>query len=87
MLRIRRSGNGEVIFTLSGQVDKEATAELEMLIKSEGAARRIILDLKDVTFVSEDAIGFFERCEADSITLQNCPAYVRSWMNGRKRGN
>jgi anti-anti-sigma regulatory factor len=85
MLRIRRSANGEVVFTLSGQIDEEATAALEKLIKSEGTAYRIVLDMRDLTLVNEDAIKFFERCEADSITLRNCPAYVRSWINGRKR--
>ena len=85
MLRIRRSANDKVVFTLSGQIDEEATAELETLIKSEGTARGIVLDLKDLTLVNEDAVRFFERCEADSITLQNCPAYVRAWINGRKR--
>jgi hypothetical protein len=29
MLRIHRSENGEVVFTLSGQMDEEAIAEVE----------------------------------------------------------
>ena len=32
MLRIHRKENGEVVFTLSGQIDKEHIAELEALI-------------------------------------------------------
>jgi anti-anti-sigma regulatory factor len=85
MLRIRRAENGEVVFTLSGQMDDEPVAELETLISSEATGRRIILDLKDLTLVNENAITFLLRCEADSITLRNCPAYVREWINGRKR--
>ena len=35
MLRIQRSANGEVVFTLSGQMDEEPIAELETLINSK----------------------------------------------------
>jgi anti-anti-sigma regulatory factor len=82
MLRIRTSGDGEVVFSLSGQMDEEPMAELETLISSEASGRRITLDLKDVTMVNENAIQFLVRCEADGITLRNCPAYVREWING-----
>jgi anti-anti-sigma regulatory factor len=85
MLRIQRSENGEVVFTLSGQMDEEPIAELETLINSEANGRRIVLDLKDLTLVNENAITFLERCEANSITLKNCPAYVREWINGQRR--
>jgi hypothetical protein len=85
MLRIQRSANGEVVFTLSGQMDEEPIAELETLISSEENGRRIILDLKDLTLVTENAIAFLERCEANSITLKNCPAYVREWINAQRR--
>jgi len=81
MLRIQSSkANGEVVFTLSGQMDVEPIAELETLINSEGKGRRVVLDLKDLTLVNEDAITFLERCESNSITLKNCPAYVREWI-------
>ena len=36
MLRIHRKTNGEVVFTLSGRIDKENIAELEALIAAEG---------------------------------------------------
>jgi hypothetical protein len=87
MLRIQRSENGEVVFTLSGQMEEEPIAELETLINSESNGRRIVLDLKDLTLVNEDAITFFVRCEANSIALKNCPAYVREWINAQRREN
>jgi len=86
MLRIQSSkANGEVVFTLSGQMDVEPIAELETLINSEEKGRRVVLDLKDLTLVNEDAITFLERCESNSITLKNCPAYVREWINAQRR--
>ena len=87
MLRIQRSENGEVVFTLSGQMDEEPIAELETLINSEATGRPVVLDLKNLTLVNEDAISFLERCETKSITLKNCPAYVREWINRQRRGS
>jgi hypothetical protein len=85
MLRIQRSENGEVVFTLSGQMDEDPIAELETLISSEANGRRIALDLKDLTLVNENGISFLERCEANSITLKNCPAYIREWITRQRR--
>ena len=83
MLRIRRSASGEVVFTLSGQMEDEPIAELEKLISSEAKGSSIVLDLKDVTQFNENAITFLARCEGKGITLMNCPAYVRGWINAQ----
>ena len=80
MLRIHRKENGEVVFTISGQIDKEHIAELEALIAAEGKDRRIILDLKDMTLTGEDGIAFLARSEAAGIELVNCDPYVREWI-------
>jgi hypothetical protein len=85
MLRIQRSANGEVVFTLSGQMDEDDMAGLETLIGSEADGRRIVLDLKDLTLVDRDAISFLERWEADGIALKNCAGYVREWITRQRR--
>jgi hypothetical protein len=87
MLKIRRSANGQVVFALSGRMAQDNIAELEALITSEAKGRPIVLDLKDLTLVGRDAITFLERCEADDITLKNCPAYVREWITRQRRGS
>ncbi len=84
MLRIQTSANGEVVFTLSGQMDEEPIAELERLINSEADGRRIVLDLKDLTLVNENAIAFLERCESNGITIENCPPYIREWIKRQR---
>ena len=61
MLRIQRSGNGEVVFALSGRMDEEGMVQLETMIRSESNESHIILDLKDLTLAGRDAIGFLER--------------------------
>jgi hypothetical protein len=85
MLRIQRSANGEVIFTVSGQLDEESIVELETLIDSEAKGSRIVLDLKDLTLANDGAITFLVRCEENSITLMSCPAYVREWIAAKRR--
>jgi hypothetical protein len=84
MLKIERSANGEVVFTLSGRMETENVAELKTLLRSEAGGRRVILDLKDLILVGRDAVSFLEGCEADSIKLVNCPAYIREWIVRQK---
>ncbi len=80
MLKIQRTTNGEVVFTLSGRLDGENIGGLHTLFGTEAEGRRIALDLRDLTLVDRDAVRFLERCEADSIKLKNCPAYIREWI-------
>jgi hypothetical protein len=85
MLKIQRKANGRVLFTLSGRIEAEDIDELRRLLELEGAGSRIAFDLKEVTLVDRDAVKFLADCEADSIKLENCPAYVREWI-GRENG-
>ena len=85
MLKVQRSSNGEVIFRLAGQLNEEHVTEMETLLRSEVATREIVLDLQDLTLVDRDAVRFLEKCEAASIKLKNCPAYIREWIR-RERG-
>jgi anti-anti-sigma regulatory factor len=85
MLRIQRSANGKVVFTLSGRIEAGAVEELQRLFSLETRDRHLVLDLKDVTLVDRDAVKYLARCEANSIELKNCPAYIREWID-RERG-
>jgi STAS domain len=82
MLRITKTANGEVVFKLSGRMDAENVSELEELLSAEASGRRIVLDLEDLTLVDQDVVSFLRRCEAGSIQLKNCPAYIREWIAG-----
>ena len=84
MLKIQRSSNGQVTYALSGQIEEQDIAELEALVRSEAKGSQIVLDLKNLTLVGRDAIAFFDRCEANGITLKNCPAYIREWIKGQR---
>jgi anti-anti-sigma regulatory factor len=85
VLKITRAVNGEVVIKLSGRMDVENVAELETLVGKQADGRRVVLDLKDLILVDRDAVRFLGSCEADSIKLKNCPAYIREWIS-RERG-
>jgi hypothetical protein len=88
MLRTRRTGNGQVLFTLSGRIETEDIKQLQELLAVETTGLQLILDLKDVTLVNQDAVKFLGRCEADGIKLENCPLHIRTWIDqvkGRPR--
>jgi anti-anti-sigma regulatory factor len=87
MLKIHRKANGDVVFTLSGRLDKEHVAELETLIGAEGKDCHIILDLKDMTLTGQDGITFLAQCEAAGISLVNCDPYVREWITRQRSGS
>jgi len=87
MLRIERSENGEIVFTLSGQMNSDTMADLERLIDSEAKGRGVVLNLKDLTLVDEDGVIFLARCESNGVNLENCPPYVREWINRQRLGS
>ena len=84
MLRIHRSTNVGVVFSLSGRIETEDVAELQRLLSLEAAGQGIALDLQHITLVDRDAVKFLARWEAESIRLENCPAYIREWIATEK---
>jgi hypothetical protein len=80
MRKIQRSADGRVFFTVSGRIEAEDVKELRQLLALEAAGQQLVLDLRDVTFVNEAAVKFLASWEAGSIELENCPAYIREWI-------
>ena len=82
-LRIERSvRQGITVFALSGRMNAEGVAELKALFDADYG--NIILDLRDVRLADRDAVRFLKGCEAEGMKLENCPAYVREWMDREK---
>lgn len=67
-----------ITYWLSGRIQSENLVELGALLEAE--CRRVILDLKEVTLVSCEAVRFLGACESRGTELVNCPAYVRRWI-------
>jgi hypothetical protein len=79
-LRIERSARQRfTVFTLSGRMEVEHVVELKELFDSD--YRNIILDLRELRLADRDAVKFLRSCERDGMNLENCPAYVREWMD------
>jgi predicted metal-binding protein len=70
------------MFSLSGRMEAEQVAELKELLDRD--YRNIILDLRDLRLADRHAVRFLRGCEADGMKLENCPAYVREWMDREK---
>jgi anti-anti-sigma regulatory factor len=86
MLKILRSTKDEsVTLTLIGRIEVENLEELKRLMGSEASGHGLVLEMKDVTLVDQSAIRFLARCDADRVTLENCPAYIRDWVAAEKR--
>ena len=63
-------------------MDVEHVVELKELFDSD--YRNIILDLRELRLADRDAVKFLRSCERDGMKLENCPAYVREWMEREK---
>ena len=87
MLRIERSANGQVVFTISGRMQTEEIEEFQRLLAAETPGQALIFNLRDVTLVNRDAVAFLAGCEAKGIKLESCPLYVRNWIDLEKRQN
>jgi hypothetical protein len=82
-LRIERSERQRfTVFSLSGRMEAGQVVELKELFDRD--YRDIILDLQEMRLADRDAVRFLRDCEADGMTLENCPAYVREWIDREK---
>jgi hypothetical protein len=63
---------------LSGDLRSEGLDQVKTEIERCGTSA--ILDVEEVSLVDLDAVQFLNRCEANGVTVLNCPAYIREWM-------
>jgi len=81
LLKIQRTMDRTVVFTVCGRLDAENVSELCQLIDREPAGAVVVLDLTDLVLADRDAMRFLRECETgERIVLRNCPAYIRIWM-------
>ena len=72
---------------MSGRIEAADMTELQRLLVLEVAGAKVTFDLRDITVVDSDAVKFLEGCEAATIKLENCPAYIREWIDTERRGS
>jgi ABC-type transporter Mla MlaB component len=86
MLRIQRSSDKVAVFALSGRIDTEGLLEMQRVIGLEAAGQDITIDLQDITLVDREAVKFLANCELKGIKLENCPAFIREWIDTESGG-
>lgn len=65
---------------VSGRLEGEHLTELQEALTAEGAEEDVVLDLKQVKLVDQEAVSFLAGCEASGAELRNCPSYIREWI-------
>jgi predicted metal-binding protein len=60
-------------------MEAEHVVELKELFHSD--YQNVILDLRELRLADRDAVKFLGSCERAGMKLENCPAYVREWMD------
>ena len=82
-LRIERSvRQGMIVFALSGRMEAEEIPDLKTLFDMD--YRTIVLDLRDLRLADRYTVRFLRSCEKDGMQLENCPAYLREWIEREK---
>ena len=85
-LKIQRATEqGRVVFQLAGQIRGGQVAELRALLRSEKQDHNLVLDLKEVKLVDQDAVRFLAQSEAEGTRLRNCSAFIREWILQERR--
>ena len=80
MLRIQRSEQGDtIVLALSGGLAGEYVAELQRVVAAETG--ELLLDLREVTRVSRDAVKLLSVLEAAGTRLVGSPEYLRQWIS------
>jgi hypothetical protein len=87
MLKIKRASNGKIVFSLSGRIEPQDIDELQRLFALEPSTVPIALNLKELVLVDGDGVEFLGGCEAGGMALENCPAYVRKWIDQQRGQN
>ena len=83
MLKIHRTSGRTQVLTISGQLGADNVSELCQLIDAEPAGGVLVLDLMDLVLADRNAVRLLRQYEASGrVVLRNCPAYVRTWMEG-----
>jgi len=86
MLRIERSSNGEVVFTLSGRMQTEDINQFQQLLVVETRGQPLTFNLRDVTLVNREAVTFSPIAKRTGSRLR-IPPHIRNWIDQEKRRN
>jgi anti-anti-sigma regulatory factor len=88
MLKIesKPEATGTVRLALAGRINANSLGELRRAIDRarRQRARRIALDLSEITLADRASIDFLIEQSRDEIELIDCPAYLQPWIAGER---
>jgi len=74
-----------VTFRMSGHLEAKHLVEIQKALAEEEIDENVVLDLSDVTVISQEAVRFLAHGEVNRIELGKSPAYIRQWVAQEKR--
>jgi anti-anti-sigma regulatory factor len=72
-----------VLLHVSGRLTGDNVDTLRALLEEERSSA-LILDLKDVRLVDEEAVRLLAIQESSGTTIDNCPRYIREWIKSER---
>lgn len=76
-------GKGLVVMRVSGRLAGDDVNTLRALLEEERNGA-LILDLKEVRLVDEEAVKLLAIQESNGTKINNCPRYIREWIRGER---
>jgi hypothetical protein len=76
------SDRGKITLRLIGRLQAEHIAGLKNELEGSCAKR---VCLKEVTLVDIDVVRFLGACEESGISIVNCSAYIREWIDRERQ--
>jgi hypothetical protein len=74
--------DGPLVLRVSGRIDAAHVEALRELTQKEKITKGgLVIDLTEVSLVSQEAVEALALAEATGIELRNCPAYIREWVS------
>lgn len=76
-------GKDLVVLHVSGRLTGADVDALRALLEEERSSE-LILDLKDLRLVDEEAVKLLAIQESNGTKINNCPRYIREWIKGER---
>ena len=83
IIQRRVIGKDLVVLHVSGRLTGDDVETLRALLEEE-RSNVLILDLKDLRLVDEEAVKLLAIQESNGTKINNCPRYIREWIKGER---
>jgi anti-anti-sigma regulatory factor len=87
MVKIQRTSDRATdVLRVSGHLDAANVSELCEALDATPASIAVVVDLTDLVLADREVVRLLREFETrERIVIRNCPAYIRTWMNGEER--